>query len=154
MRASRLSGDSSSCRFSAPPSAEGQMPYGSSPTEIVVVDRVAAIARGSGRTLEVVGRVKTGPPICAALYKIRTPDLIRDVPLRGLRKIVIAYFLEIPLLPFASVNEGKFLFGEVRQRIWFGKSGKTASGCSLRQPRWPFVFSSSAHRCAGDTFTG
>ena len=46
---------------------------------------------------------------------------MRDVPLSGQDKVVVAHFLEIALLPFAAIDEGYVLLFEMDQRVWFGK---------------------------------
>src|ERR1700693_3113520 len=61
----------------------------------VVVDRMAAVACRAGWPLHVVGRIERGPPVRAVGHEIRTPYLIRDVPLRGLRKIVVPHLGEV-----------------------------------------------------------
>src|SRR5712664_729019 len=71
----------------------------------VVVDGVAAIARGAGRALHVVGRIEGFPPIRALGNEIGAPNVVGNVPLRGFGKVVIADFREVTLLPEASVDE-------------------------------------------------
>src|SRR4051794_39721455 len=48
----------------------------------VVIHRMAAIAKGAGRTLSIVRRVKGHPPVGALPDEIRAPDFMGDVPLR------------------------------------------------------------------------
>src|SRR6267143_1418485 len=47
----------------------------------VVVDGVAAVARGAGGSLHVVRRIKRLPPIRSLGDKIRAPDMVGHVPL-------------------------------------------------------------------------
>src|SRR6266478_695399 len=71
----------------------------------VVVDGVAAIAGGAGGTLHIVWRIERFPPIRSFGYKVGTPNVVGDIPLRRLRKIVIADFCEVTLLPETAVDE-------------------------------------------------
>src|SRR6202521_3752858 len=71
----------------------------------VVVDGVAAIACGAGGTLHIVWRIERFPPIRSFGYKVGTPNVVGDIPLRRLRKIVIADFCEVTLLPETAVDE-------------------------------------------------
>src|SRR5579864_390038 len=71
----------------------------------VVIDGVAAIAGGPGRTLHVVGRIVGFPPVGALGYKIGLPGVMRDVPLCGLREIIVADFRKVALLPDAPVDQ-------------------------------------------------
>src|SRR5271168_4387918 len=50
----------------------------------VVVDRMAAVARGAGWALLVVWRIQRGPPIGAVSHEVWAPHFVDDVPLRGL----------------------------------------------------------------------
>src|SRR5690349_14211818 len=43
--------------------------------------------------------------------------MVRDVPLRGFRKIVVADLLEIALLPEAAVDEGNVVLGKGYKRV-------------------------------------
>src|SRR4029077_6464855 len=79
----------------------------------VVADGVAAIAGGAGGALHVVGRIERHPPIGAVGDEIGAPDFVGDIPLRGFRKIVVADFGEVTLLPHAAVDEGDLVFGEL-----------------------------------------
>ena len=83
----------------------------------VVVHRVAAIAEGAGRALEIVGRIKGHPPV--VFHIVGLPLLVGHVPLGGKRKVVIAHFLEVALLPQAAVNEGDIGGRKGHQRIGF-----------------------------------
>ncbi len=67
----------------------------------VVINRVAAVASWPGRSLEIVGRIERFPPVGSLWNKILKPLLVAHVPLRGLRKIIVADFGEIALLPNA-----------------------------------------------------
>src|SRR5580704_4495337 len=71
----------------------------------VVVHGVAAITGGAGGALHIVGRIERFPPVRSFGYKIGAPDVMGDVPLCGLRKIVIANFGAVALLPDAAVDE-------------------------------------------------
>ena len=90
----------------------------------VVVDRVATVAEGSGGARGIATGVVDGPPVGVGGDLIGAPDLVFDVPLCAERKVVVADFLEVTLLPLAAVGEGDvFLFegdqgvgcGEVRE---------------------------------------
>ena|SRR5437867_7621437 len=87
----------------------------------IVVYRMAAVAQRTRRTLEVVGRIECRPPVRPGFDDIRRPDLLRDVPLHGKREIIVADFLEIALLPLASVDEGDIARREWKDRIGLGK---------------------------------
>src|SRR5260370_5057491 len=78
----------------------------------VVVHRMAAIAKGAGRALEVIAGVERNPPVGTCLQGVRRPRLVGDVPLNGKWKIVVADFLEVALLPDASVDEGDIVLGK------------------------------------------
>src|SRR5690242_10361579 len=78
----------------------------------VVVDRMAAIAQGTRRSFLIVRRVKRSPPVGPVFHEIRSPDLVRDIPLRGKNEVVIADFLEVALFPLASVAKGDIVFFE------------------------------------------
>src|SRR4030081_3931792 len=71
----------------------------------VVVDGVATVARGAGGTLHVVWRIERFPPIRSFGHKVGTPDVVGHVPLRRLRKVVIADLGEVALLPEAAVDQ-------------------------------------------------
>src|SRR5215831_18493425 len=83
----------------------------------IVVHRMAAIAKRAGRTLEVVSGVKRRSPIGVVRHKIAPPLFVRYVPLRGLRKIIVADLGEITLLPAATVDESDVVFGKADERI-------------------------------------
>src|SRR5260370_17572674 len=70
----------------------------------VVVNRMAAVAKGSGRARGVCLRIELGPPVGAHRDVVRPQHLMSQVPLRAKREIVVAYLLEIPLLPLGAVN--------------------------------------------------
>ena len=79
----------------------------------VVADGMAAIAGGAGGPLHVVGGIECGPPVGAVGNEIGPPDFVGDIPLRGLRVIVVADFCEVALLPHAAVDEGDLVLGEL-----------------------------------------
>src|ERR1700719_1906689 len=83
----------------------------------VVVDGVAAIACGAGGTLHIVRRIERFPPIRSFGYKIGTPNTVADIPLRRLRKIIIADFCEVALLPEAAVDERYLVLRELGEGI-------------------------------------
>src|SRR5262245_23338158 len=63
----------------------------------VVVDRVTAVTERSGRTLHVPWGIERHPPIGIGLHRVRAPDLVRHVPLRGQREVIVAHFREVAL---------------------------------------------------------
>jgi hypothetical protein len=97
------------------------IPFGHRLGTDVVIHRMAAVAQRTCRTLEIVRRIEGCPPVRARLDDVWRPDLVRDVPLHGKRKIVVADFLEIALFPFASVDEGDIVRRKWKDRIGFGK---------------------------------
>ena len=90
---------------------------------------MAAVAERSSRALEIVRRIKRCPPVGVVGYEISSPHFVRDVPLRRLRKIIVADFREIPLLPPAAIDEGDIVFRKREQRIELGEIGMIASEC-------------------------
>ena len=94
----------------------------------VVIDRVTAVARRSCWAFEIIRRIERGPPVRSVFHEIRSPDLVCDIPLRRFREIVIPYFLEVALLPFAPVDKGNVIFGEVYERIRFREVGQNCFG--------------------------
>ena len=82
---------------------------------------MAAIAERAGGALQVVGRVERSPPIGAFARKVGAPDLMDDVPLRRERKVIVTNFLEVPLLPFAAVDECDVVLGEGDERVFLGE---------------------------------
>src|SRR6266478_1908414 len=83
----------------------------------VVVDGVAAITCGAGGTLHIVWRIERFPPIRSFSYKVGTPKAVADIPLRRLRKIVIADFCEVTLLPETAVDESNLPLCEFGEGI-------------------------------------
>jgi hypothetical protein len=71
----------------------------------VVVHRMAAVAKRARGALEIITGIQRDPPVGSGLDGIGSPNLMSDVPLHGQRKIVVADFLKIALLPFASVTK-------------------------------------------------
>src|SRR5260370_30386459 len=70
----------------------------------VVVDRVAAIAGGTGGPLEIVGRIKRRPPVGSIGHEVGPPEAIGNIPLIGFRKVVVSSFGDLTLLPNTAVN--------------------------------------------------
>ena len=48
---------------------------------------------------------------------------MRDVPLGSEREVIVAHFFEEPLFPFAAVDEGDVVFGEVDDRVGLREIG-------------------------------
>lgn len=94
----------------------------------VVIHRMATVAQRARRALEIVGRIQKRPPVRSVFYEIGPPDLVRDIPLRWQDKVVIANFLEISLLPSASIHERDFVPGERNQRIVLRKVRQNSVG--------------------------
>jgi hypothetical protein len=94
----------------------------------IVVDGMAAIARGAGGALHVIGGIKGFPPVGALGYEIWLPDVVGDVPLSGFGEIVLADFCEVALLPDAAVNEGDVGFGELFADVVGGEIGNDGFG--------------------------
>jgi len=78
----------------------------------VVIDRVAAIAGGTGGPLHIVGRIKWNPPIGAIGDEIGTPNAVGDIPLGRFGKVVVPFFREVALLPKTAVNQRDVVAGE------------------------------------------
>ena len=98
----------------------------------VVVHRMAAVAQRAGGALHVVVGIKSRPPVGAGRGLIGPPDLMRDVPLRAERIVIVALLREIALLPLAAVDEGDVVLREFHQRIGLGEVGKDRVGMRLR----------------------
>src|SRR5579863_2772763 len=81
------------------------IPFGYAMIGNVEIHGMAAIAKRARRTLRIVRWVKRRPPIRFVGNEVRPPDVIRDVPLRWLRIIVIADFRKVTLLPNTAVDE-------------------------------------------------
>jgi hypothetical protein len=94
----------------------------------VVIDRVAAVAQGAGRTLHIVVGVKGRPPIGVLRHMGGEPARVRDVPLGRQREIIVAPASEIALLPPAAVCERDIVLRERQQGIRLREV--IASGCS------------------------
>jgi len=86
----------------------------------IIIHRMAAVAERAGRPLEIVRRVKRSPPVSVVGDEIALPHLVRDVPLRGLRKIIVADLGEIALLPAAAVDERDIVLRERQRGIRLG----------------------------------
>src|SRR5271156_4423900 len=70
----------------------------------VVIDRVASIASRTRGPLHIVRRIKRLPPVSPFGHKIRPPDAMGHIPLRGFWKIIVTSLGEVTLLPEAAVN--------------------------------------------------
>src|ERR1700730_10546879 len=82
----------------------------------VVVDRMATVTSRASGPLHIVRRIKRLPPIRSLGHKILPPNVSGNVPLRRLRKIIVASFREITLLPNAAVNQRDILLRELGNR--------------------------------------
>ena len=82
---------------------------------------MAAIAGWASRAVHVAGAVVRDPPVRARLNMVRKPLLLRDVPLRGQGKVVIAALDEVSLLIPASIHKGDFVDTERPNRVGVGK---------------------------------
>src|SRR5579863_3238202 len=97
------------------------VPFGDGLGLDVVVDGMAAVAQRAGGALHVVGGIVGHPPVRVIRNHIGAPDLVRDVPLRAERKIIVADFGEIALLPKAAVYQRDVFFFELDQRVGLGE---------------------------------
>ena len=84
----------------------------------VVIDGMAAVAEWASGPLHVVWRIERRPPVGSIPHEVGAPHLMGNVPLRRQHEIVIAYPLEVALLPLASVNERNIVFCKFHERIW------------------------------------
>src|SRR5581483_825237 len=87
----------------------------------VIVDGVASVTKRSGGPFEVIWRIHRRPPVASILDEIRAPDLMADVPLRRFREVIIPYFLEVSLLPFAAIYKCDVVFRKGDERIRSGE---------------------------------
>src|SRR5258708_34737227 len=71
----------------------------------VVIDGVASIAGRARGPLHIIRRIKRLPPVRPLSHKIWPPELMGNIPLRRLGKIIVASFREVTLLPKAAVNQ-------------------------------------------------
>src|SRR5579863_4821863 len=97
------------------------VPFGDGLGLDVVVDGMAAVAQRAGGALHVVGGIVGHPPVRVIRNHIGAPDLVRDVPLRAERKIIVADLGEVALLPEAAVNQRDVFFFEFHQRVGLGE---------------------------------
>ncbi len=72
------------------------------------------------------------PPVGAVGDEIGTPDLVGDVPLRGLGIIVVADLGEVALLPDAAVDQRDVVFGEFDAAVSVGEIGNDGVGMLAR----------------------
>ena len=98
----------------------------------VVVDRMAAVTERAGRPGVVAAGIELRPPVGAVRDLIRAPLLVRDVPLRAERKVVVADLREVALLPLAAVDPRDLIFRERQQRIGLGQVWNDRVGMLLR----------------------
>src|ERR1700687_2087092 len=94
----------------------------------IVIDGMAAIAGGAGGALHVVRRVECGPPVRTVRNHVGAPHFVGNVPLRRLRKIVIADFCEVALLPDASIDERGLILRAFRTDVVGGQIGSNCIG--------------------------
>src|SRR6476620_12478132 len=85
----------------------------------VVVHRMATITQRAGGTSGVLGGIKRHPPVGVRLNEVGSPHLVRDIPLRTERKIIVADLREVALLPLAAVDERDVVALEGHERIRF-----------------------------------
>ena len=123
-------GNMLAARTVAPLAAD--VPFGDRFGRDVVVHRMAAVAKRPGRPLEIVRRIKRRPPVGRVRHEIGPPHLVRDVPLRGLREIVVADLREISLLPAAAIDERDVVFRKSNERIGLGEVGNDRVGMLAR----------------------
>ena len=119
----------------------------------VVVDRVTAVAERSGRPLACCRPDRTAPTSrCSAATKYGAPDLVRHVPLRRQRKVVVADLREIALLPLRSVDERDVVELERQERIRLREIGNDGLRMQFRieRRRWPCASSTSVRRWRRD----
>src|SRR3984893_6846192 len=79
----------------------------------VVVDRMATVTSRASGPLHIVRRIKRLPPIRSLGHKILPPNAPRNVPLCGLRKIIVASLREGTPLPNAAVNQRDIVLREL-----------------------------------------
>ena len=89
----------------------------------VIVHRMAPIAGRPRRALHVVGKIVGRPPIRSGVRDmVLQPLLVADISLHRQRIVIVADLREVPLLPFAAIEEGHLNDGEpesiVRLQIW------------------------------------
>src|SRR5690242_8225848 len=76
----------------------------------VVTNRMAAVAQGTSGSMHVVTRIKPCPPIASRSgHDVLAPFMVLHLPLHWQRKIVVADFREIPLLPDAAIDESNLI---------------------------------------------
>src|ERR1700758_1459957 len=79
---------------------------------------MAAVAKRTRRAMHIVGWIERGPPVTATAGDlILAPSLVYDFPLNGQRKIIVADFREVALLPNAPVNKGNLVLRELRNVV-------------------------------------
>ena len=93
------------------------VPLGDLMSVDVVVDGVAAVAQGAGRSLHVALAVVGNPPVGSLLDVVGQPALFVDVPLCGKHEVVLADFGEVTLLIAAAVDEGDLFQVKGDERI-------------------------------------
>src|ERR1700737_3305647 len=83
----------------------------------VIANRMATITSWASRPLHIVRRIKRLPPIRSLSHEILPPNVPGNVPLRGLRKIIVSSFRKVTLLPKAAVNQRDIILGELGDGI-------------------------------------
>src|SRR5260370_23404008 len=76
------------------------IPFGHGLGADVVIHRMAAVAQRTCRTLEIVRRIESGPPVRACLDDVWRPALMGDVPFHGNRLSAVADLPQPPVLSF------------------------------------------------------
>ena len=90
----------------------------------VVVHRMTPVTRRPRRPVKVRRPIKRHPPIRTVLHVIRQPFLLRHVPLRRQRIVVIPALRKIPLLPPAPIHKRNLIDPERHHRIGVQKIPK------------------------------
>src|SRR5579864_475534 len=93
------------------------VPFGDLLSVDVVVDRMAAVAGGAGGPFHVVRGIERLPPIGSRRDKVLPPDVVSNVPLCRLGKIIVADFGEVALLPDAAVNQSNLRLSKLAEGI-------------------------------------
>src|SRR6202012_1533714 len=93
------------------------VPFGNLAGGEIVIDRVAAVAGGTGGAVGIGLAVVGCPPVGAVRDVIGQPLAMRDVPLRGERKGVATTVFEIALLKCAAVDERDLIEREGADRV-------------------------------------
>lgn len=97
----------------------------------VVVDGVAAVAGRSGGPVEVGRAIEGNPPVGSGLDVIGKPFFLLDVPLCGLRVVVVSAACEVALLVAAAVDECYVVEGEGAEWVGVGEVTQDGFGVGL-----------------------